>query len=145
MADPILTQAETAKAFDPRSPLTRHRNYFLSGATRSIEWREKQLIALRSMIQDHAEDFYEALWSDLRRNRIEADWVDVNYMTSEIAHVLEHQRRWMKPLSVRTPLTLVPSHAQVEYDPLGVGLIIETWNYPVMPTLSPTDRGDFRR
>ena len=97
------------------------------------------------MIQDHAEDFYEALWSDLRRNRTEADWVDVNYMTSEIAHVLEHQRRWMKPLSVRTPLTLVPSHAQVEYDPLGVGLIIRTWNYPVMPTLCPTDRGDFRR
>jgi aldehyde dehydrogenase (NAD+) len=130
-------QFEMAKAFDPRSLLTRHRDYFLSGATRSIAWRESQLIALRSMMQDHAEDFYEALWSDLRRNKTEADWVDVKYMTSEIAHVLENLGHWMEPVSVSTPLMLTPSHAKVQFDPLGVGLIIGTWNYPVMLTLSP--------
>jgi aldehyde dehydrogenase (NAD+) len=50
-----------------------HRAYFQSGATRSVEWRESQLMALRSMMKNHAEDFYAALWTDLRRNRIEAD------------------------------------------------------------------------
>ena len=45
--------------------------------------------------------------------------------------------RWMKPLSVSTTLVLAPSHTQVRFDPLGVGLIIGTWNYPVMLTLSP--------
>jgi hypothetical protein len=137
MPEPTLTQFETAKIFDSRSLFTRHRNYFLSGATRSIEWREKQLIALRSMMQEHAEDFYEALWSDLRRNRTEADWVDVKYMTSEMTHVLEHLRHWMEPVPVSTPLMLTPSHAKVQFDPLGVGLIIGTWNYPMMLTLSP--------
>ncbi len=137
MPEPTLTQFETAKTFDPRSLLTRHRNYFLSGATRSVEWREKQLIALRSMMQDHAEDFYAALWSDLRRSRTEADWVDVKYMTSEIAHVLEHLRHWMEPVPVSTPPMLTPSHAKAQFDPLGVRLIIGTWNYPVMLTLSP--------
>lgn len=137
MPELTQTQSETAKDFDANSLFTRHRKYFLSGATRSIEWREKQLIALRSMMQEHAEDFYEALWSDLRRNRTEADWVDVKYMTSEIAHVLEHLRHWMKPVPVNTPLMLIPSHAKVQFDPLGVGLIIGTWNYPVMLTLSP--------
>jgi hypothetical protein len=34
-----------------------HRAYFLSKATRPVEWRESQLIALRSMLKDHAEDF----------------------------------------------------------------------------------------
>src|SRR5271163_3741103 len=72
-----------------------HRAYFLSGATRSVEWRESQLGALRSMMKDHAEDFYAALWSDLRRNRVEADWVDVKYLTSEINHVLAHLRQWI--------------------------------------------------
>ena len=80
-----------------------HRTYFLSGATRPVEWRESQLIALRSMLKDHAEDFYVALWSDLRRNRIEADLVDVKCTTSEIDHVLAHFRRWMKPVPVSTP------------------------------------------
>src|SRR6266404_3574575 len=114
-----------------------HRAYFLSGVTRSAEWRESQLRALRSMMKDHAEDFYAALWSDLRRNRIEADFVDVKFMTSEIDHVLAHLRRWMKPVRIRTPYQLTPSHAEVRFDPLGVGLIIGTWNYPLMLTLSP--------
>lgn len=122
---------------DFRSLVGRHRNYFRSGATRSAQWRERQLIALRSMMNEHADDFYAALWTDLRRNRIEADWVDVKYMTSEIDHVLAHLRHWMTPLSVSTPLVLTPSHAQVRFDPLGVALIIGTWNYPVMVTLSP--------
>jgi aldehyde dehydrogenase (NAD+) len=55
------------------------------------------------MMQEHAELFYEALWSDLRRNRTEADWVDVKYMTSEITYVLEHLRHWMEPVPVSTP------------------------------------------
>src|SRR6266568_2655885 len=117
--------------------VARHRQYFLSGATRSREWREAQLIALRTMMKEHAENFYAALWTDLRRNRIEADWVDVKYITSEIDHVLSHLRRWMKTPSVSAPLVLVPSRSEVRFDPLGVGLIIGTWNYPVMLTLSP--------
>jgi len=122
---------------DFASVVALHRNYFRSGATRSARWRETQLIALRSMMKEHAEDFYAALWTDLRRNRIEADWVDVKYMTSEIDYVLAHLRQWMKPLSASTPMMLMPSHAHVRFEPLGVGLIIGTWNYPVMLTLSP--------
>lgn len=146
MAESKLTATESASKGE-RDPskgtlefaglLTRHREYFQSGATRSAEWRESQLIALRSMLKEHAEAFYAALWEDLRRNRIEADWVDVKYMTSEIDHVLAHVRHWMKPLHVNTPVVLAPSHAQVQFDPLGVGLIIGTWNYPLMLTLSP--------
>jgi len=117
--------------------VARHRNYFRSGATRPVEWRESQLLALRSMMKDHAEDFYAALWTDLRRNRIDSDWTDVKYITSEASHALSHLRRWLKPLRVSTPLVLTPSRTQVRFDPLGVGLIIGTWNYPVMMTLSP--------
>ncbi len=114
-----------------------HRKYFGTGVTRSAEWRESQLIALRTMMKDRDEDFYAALWTDLRRNRIDADWTDVKYMTSEADHALAHLRQWMTPLRVSTPLVLAPSHTQVRFDPLGVGLIIGTWNYPVMLTLSP--------
>ena len=117
--------------------VARHRKYFRSGATRSAKWRESQLIALRSMMKEHAEAFYAALQADLGRNRIEADWVDVKYMTSEIDYVLAHLREWMVPLRVNTPLVLTLSRAEVRFEPLGVGLIIGTWNYPVMVTLSP--------
>jgi len=114
-----------------------HRAFFQSGATRPVQWRENQLIALRTMMKDRAEDFYAALWTDLRRNRIEADLTDVKYMTSEIDHVLARFRDWLAPVPVNTPYQLAPSHGEVRFDPLGVGLIIGTWNYPVMLTLSP--------
>src|SRR6266508_2935255 len=132
-----IAQGSNAGVPDFSKLVANHRAYFLSGATRSAEWRESQLRALHSMMKDHAEDFYAALWSDLRRNRIEADLIDVKYMTSEIDHVLAHLRLWMKPVPISTPYQLTPSHAQVQFDPLGVGLIIGTWNYPLMLTLSP--------
>src|ERR1700738_3151498 len=110
----------------------RHRNYFRSGATRPVEWRERQLTALRAMMTDHAEDFYAALWTDLRRNRTDADLTDVKYLVADADHELSHMRRWREPQTVSTPLVLKPANTRVRFDPLGVGLIIGTWNYPVM-------------
>src|SRR6266545_2560571 len=117
--------------------VARHRAYFRTGATRSAEWREGQLTALRAMMTDRAEDFHAALWTDLRRNRTDAALTDVKYLATEAEHALSHLRQWMKPLSVGAPPALEPARVQVQFDPLGVGLIIGTWNYPLMLTLSP--------
>src|SRR3954451_3321818 len=117
--------------------VARHRAYFRTGATRSAEWREGQLAALKAMMTDRAGEFHAALWTDLRRNRTDADLTDVKYLASEADHALSHLRQWMKPVSVSTPLVLQPARVQVQFDPLGVGLIIGTWNYPVMLSLSP--------
>src|SRR5271157_5639823 len=89
------------------------------------------------MMTERAEDFHAALWTDLRRNRTDADLTDVKFLATEADHALSHLRQWMKPVSVSTPPVLDPAHVQVRFDPLGVGLIIGTWNYPVMLTLSP--------
>src|SRR5262245_55255409 len=117
--------------------VARHRAYFRTGATRSAEWREGQLTALRAMMTDRAEDFHAALWADLRRNRTDADLTDVKYLAAEAEHALAHLRQWMEPLPVSAPPALGSAHVQVRFDPLGVGLIIGTWNYPLMLTLSP--------
>ena len=42
--------------------VARHRAYFRTGATRSAQWREGQLTALRAMMTDRAKDFHAA-WS----------------------------------------------------------------------------------
>src|ERR1700748_794367 len=117
--------------------IARHRNYFRTGATRSAEWREGQLTTLKAMMTDRAEDFHAALWTDLRRNRTDADLTDVKFLATEADHALSHLRQWMKPVPVCTPPVLGPARVQVQFDPLGVGLIIGTWNYPLMLTLSP--------
>src|SRR6266699_2537581 len=125
------------KTTDYPALVARHRKYFRSGATRSVEWRERQLNALRAMMTDRAEDFYAALWTDLRRNRTDADLTDVKFLVGEAGHALANLRNWMKPVPISIPPMFAPSDGQVRFDPLGVGLIIGTWNYPVMLTLSP--------
>jgi aldehyde dehydrogenase (NAD+) len=71
----------------------RHRACFRTGATRPVEWRERQLTALLAMMTDRAEDFSAALWSDLRRNRTDADLTDVKFLASEADHALFHLRQ----------------------------------------------------
>jgi aldehyde dehydrogenase (NAD+) len=117
--------------------VARHRAYFRTGATRSAEWRESQLAALRAMMTERARDFHAALWTDLRRNRTDADQTDVKFLADEADHTLSHLRQWMKPVSVDAPRVLEPANVEVQFDPLGVSLIIGTWNYPLMLTLSP--------
>jgi aldehyde dehydrogenase (NAD+) len=117
--------------------IARHRNCFLSGKTRPVEWREAQLDALHALMTERADDFFGALWKDLRRNRVDADATDVKYVADEAAYARHHLRRWMHPLHVSTPLIMAPGRTEIRFDPLGVGLIIGAWNYPIMLSLSP--------
>src|SRR5579862_4510469 len=96
--------------------VARHRNYFRTGGTRSAEWRERQLTAIKAMMTDRAADFHAALWTDLRRNRTDADLTDVKFRATEAEHVLSHPRQSMNPLSVCTPDVLQPAHVQVRFD-----------------------------
>jgi len=119
------------------SVVARHRAYFMSGATRSPEWREEQLKALSTMITENGNKMRAALWTDLRRNWIEAELVDVTGIAKEADHARESFRKWMTPLEIPTPPIVQQSEVRVRFDPLGVGLIIGAWNYPFLLTLSP--------
>ena len=46
-------------------------------------------------------------------------------------------RRWMRPKKHPIPITQQPGSAWVQYEPLGVVLVIAPWNYPVLLALSP--------
>jgi len=114
-----------------------HRACFLSGRTRPIEWREKQLAAIGAMVTERAEVFCDALWKDLRRNKVDATVADLKTIADEADHTRRRLRRWMKPKRERTPLVLWPGRTTIHFEPLGVGLIIGAWNYPIQLMLSP--------
>jgi len=110
---------------------------FLSGKTRPADWRASQLAAIRAMVTERAQVFYDALWKDLRRNRVDAAVADLNAIADEADYARRNLGRWMKPLSERTPFFLWPGRTTTRFDPLGVGLIIGAWNYPIQLVLSP--------
>jgi aldehyde dehydrogenase (NAD+) len=61
------------------------------------------LNAIKRMIDDSREDMYEALWQDLRRNRTDADLMDVDYNIREAEYALKHLHDWMKTVRSRRP------------------------------------------
>jgi hypothetical protein len=117
--------------------VAKHREYFLSGATRPIAWRKAQLEALKAMFTENHDELCHALWKDLRRNLVDADLMDVEYNVKEADYALKHLDAWMSPERVHTPLVLQPGHVRVRRDPLGVTLIISAWNEPFMLLYAP--------
>src|SRR5262245_36388464 len=89
------------------------RAYFRTGITRDPEWRISQLAALRAMVTDRAEEFYAALWTDLHRNRVDADLTDVEFIAKEADHARAHLHKWMAPVRGATPLMFPPSRPEL--------------------------------
>jgi acyl-CoA reductase-like NAD-dependent aldehyde dehydrogenase len=129
--------ADQATTIDYSSLVSGQRAYFKSGKTRPVEWRIEQLTAITRMIDESRDDMYEALWHDLRRNKTDADLMDVDFNIREADYALEHIGEWMKQDKIHTPLLMEPGHVRLRRDPLGVTLIIGAWNEPYMLTLAP--------
>ena len=117
--------------------VAQQREFFLSGATRPIEWRKAQLEALKAMLIENHDELCDALWKDLRRNVFDADLMDVASSEKEADHALRHLEAWTTPERVHTPLVLEPGHVRVRRDPFGVSLIIGAWNEPFMLLFHP--------
>ena len=129
--------ADPNAAPDYSSLVSRQRAYFKAGNTRPVEWRIEQLKAIKTMIEENRDAMYAALWHDLRRNRIDADLMDIDFSIREAEYALDHLDEWMKVEKEPTPLLMMPGHVRVRRDPLGVTLIIGAWNEPYMLTFAP--------
>lgn len=115
----------------------RVRDTFDSGATRALDWRERELRQLERMLVDNEPDLLEALHSDLGRCRFEGVVAETGFLVNDIRHTLKHLRGWAKPKRVKVPLAIHPAKAAIHPEPLGVALIIAPWNYPLQLSVGP--------
>jgi aldehyde dehydrogenase (NAD+) len=113
------------------------RNYFLNGATRSLEFRKKQLQALKKVILDHEKEIEKALYQDLKKSAEETYATETGLLLAEINVTLKNLREWMQPRVAGTDMVNLPSGSKIFRDPLGVVLIIAPWNYPLQLLLIP--------
>ncbi|PMQ19728.1 aldehyde dehydrogenase family protein [Glutamicibacter arilaitensis] len=105
--------------------------------THPRRFRLQQLKALEKMLEEHLEDFVQALAEDLGKSATEAKFSEIDVVRAEIDFAQRHLVEWMDSTSVKVPLALQPAMAKVEPRPLGVMLIIGAWNYPVQLVLAP--------
>lgn len=113
------------------------RAFFNTNATRDIPFRVRQLKALKKAVADHEKEIYEALRLDLGKSKFETYLGEIALVVKEIDHSCAKLHSWAKPKRVWTPMVHFPAWSYIYSEPLGVVLIIGTWNYPIQLTLAP--------
>ncbi|XP_059432050.1 aldehyde dehydrogenase family 3 member I1, chloroplastic-like isoform X2 [Corylus avellana] len=113
------------------------RESFNSGRTKSYEWRISQLKSIDKMIDENEKKITEALHKDLSKPELEAFIAEISQVKSSCKLALKELRNWMIPEQVKTSLATYPSSAEIVSEPLGVVLVISTWNFPFLLSLDP--------
>ncbi|MCB1148182.1 MAG: aldehyde dehydrogenase family protein, partial [Leptospiraceae bacterium] len=98
--------------------------------TTSAERIEK-LNRLKTAIEETKEDLYQALYEDYRKPKTEADLTEVVISISEINYMVRNLAKFMRPVSVESPISLIGARSELRYEPRGSSLIIAPWNYPM--------------
>ena len=112
-------------------------DFFNSGATKSIAYRLQQLKALKKAVLQHEPQLYDALYKDLKKNKEEVWVTEIGFLISELNEAIRNLDYWMQPKTVSTNLANLPSKSYIQYEPLGVVLIIGPWNYPLQLLFTP--------
>ena len=111
--------------------LAKQRTFFAEGKTLAYAFRRAQLEKLRQALLRRQTALEEALAADLGKSRTESWLTEIGFVLAGITHTLKHLKRWMKPVRVRSPLTVFPAKSRVDSGPYGCALIIGPFNYPV--------------
>ncbi|KAI3449955.1 hypothetical protein Pfo_006620 [Paulownia fortunei] len=106
------------------------RQTFNSGKTKEESWRRSQLKNLLSLLVEKEDDIYRALKQDLGKHQVESFRDEVGPLTKSVNYALEGLKKWMSGKKADLPLAAFPSSAQLVPEPLGVVLIISSWNFP---------------
>ncbi|XP_034691511.1 aldehyde dehydrogenase family 3 member I1, chloroplastic-like isoform X2 [Vitis riparia] len=125
---------EKKKVFDVESAASlvkELRGSFNAGKTKSYEWRIAQLKGIEKMIDEREKDIIEALHEDLSKPEHEAFVSEISMSKGACKLALKELGHWMKPEKAKTSMTTYPSSAEIVSEPLGVVLVISTWNYPL--------------
>ncbi|XAR73114.1 Aldehyde dehydrogenase (NAD(+)) [Bertholletia excelsa] len=137
VSDLIMAEEELEKKLDAGGLVKDLRECFNTGKTKSLEWRVAQLKSIAKMLDDKEKDIMAALYQDLSKPQHESFISEISLTKASCKLALKELKRWIMPEKVKTPMTTMPSSAEIVSEPLGVVLVISTWNYPFLLSLDP--------
>ena len=111
---------------------------FKSGKTKSIAWRKWQLKQVWWMVADNEEAIASALHSDLNRHDFESYWMDIGGVKRDVLYHIKSLETWAADeIPDAGFLFGTLCGARIRKEPLGVALILGTWNAPFVLLLRP--------
>jgi len=118
--------------------LQKQREFFYSGVTLDLEWRIKQLQNLKKSIKKYEENLMWALRDDLGKSEFEAYTTEISMVYDEINTAIKHLPKWAEiRVEAGGGINQYPGRLLSYAEPLGLVLIMVSWNYPVQLVFSP--------
>ncbi|VDP04125.1 unnamed protein product [Soboliphyme baturini] len=113
------------------------RRTFDSGKTLPISFRKAQLTRLRLLLTENEQEICDAVFKDIHRPAYECYFYEIMLVLNEIEAALEGIGKWTTPQKVNRNLMQILDSAYIVKEPLGVVLIMSTWNYPINLIFAP--------
>ncbi|MCR5762177.1 MAG: aldehyde dehydrogenase family protein [Treponema sp.] len=113
------------------------RTFFSTGTTQDPAWRIEQLKNLHAAIREHEAEIVQALRQDLSKSEYESYSSEIGLVLSEITYQIKHIKKWSKEKRIFGDIHLFPAYFTKRPEPYGVTLIMSTWNYPFLLSISP--------
>ncbi|PWA75354.1 aldehyde dehydrogenase 3F1 [Artemisia annua] len=113
------------------------RRTFKSGVTRTVEWRKTQLRGILKLIKENEQTLFDLLQSELGKHPIESYRDEIGVVKKSADNALRCIDQWMSPKKGWLPLLFFPASKKVVPEPLGLVLIIGSWNFPFTLILDP--------
>ena len=117
--------------------VSRQREFWNTGATRSVEWRLTQLKKLEQALEEREEALCAALKADLGKAAYESWLSEIGMTLGELRFARKHLKKWAAVKRRPSAMPLFPASSRVVPQPYGTVLIMSPWNYPVQLTLVP--------
>jgi aldehyde dehydrogenase (NAD+) len=113
------------------------RAFFLTNATKSIDFRIQQLRKLRSAIETNEKAMYEAIDKDFKKSEFDTYTTEIAIVYQDIDAAIKHVKEWASIKKVSTNAANLPAKSYIVPEPLGNALVIGAWNYPYQLSFAP--------
>ncbi|KAG4145001.1 hypothetical protein ERO13_D05G071900v2 [Gossypium hirsutum] len=113
------------------------RECYRKGNTKHVTWRRAQLKGLLSFVEEKEVEIFRALNLDLGKNYVEAFRDEVGLIKKSLNLALKDLKTWMASKEAKLPSIALLSYAELVPEPLGLILVISSWNFPMGLSLEP--------
>lgn len=113
------------------------KEYWLTGATRPLDFRIAKLMKLQKAVKEKYPEIIAALQKDIGKSEFESFTTEVMCVLDELKQAIKHLRSWAKPKRAKTPIVAFKASSRIYPEPYGCVLVITAWNYPFLLAMNP--------
>jgi aldehyde dehydrogenase (NAD+) len=113
------------------------KEYFNTNITKPVAFRVAQLKKFYDTLKAYEGSLSEAIYQDFQKPPFDSFLTEFAGLYVHLNSVIKKVRKLSKPIKVRTNMVNAPGKSYIIPEPLGVCLVISSWNYPVNLALGP--------